>query len=196
MGTTKSQLAACIPFITVSEKTHPIRSRERKKRDLLYSCLDSLSGGWMLPYSERLTLQQFHTLLSELLWDLAYMERARKTGDPNQDLKNFWNLLKLLKSLLKGSFCYFSESKLVGDEMPLSCCHKTKVCLGEMYSRDSKVLSIRFISPFCCTALGLMWAVSSMGSAPAHISLTIKNTCSLTTASQGKGWSNSTADST
>lgn len=85
---------------------------------------------------------------------------------------------------------------LVGGEMPLSCCHKTKVCLGEMYGRDSKVLSIRFISPFCCTALGLMWAVSSMGSAPAHISLTIKNICSLTMASQGKGWSNSTADST
>lgn len=116
------------------------------------------------------------------------MERARKTGDPNQDLEKLWNLLKLLKSLWKGSFWYFSEWMPVGDEMPLSCCHRTKVCLEEMYSRVSKFLSIRFVSPFCCTALSLMWSVSSMDSAPGHKSLTIQNICSLTMSSQEKGW--------
>lgn len=68
------------------------------------------------------------------------------------------------------------------------CYHRTKVGLGEMCSRDSKLLYTRLISPFCCTALSLMWAVSSMGSAPAHISLTLQNICLLTTASQAKGW--------
>lgn len=122
----------------------------------------------MLPCTEKLTLQLFHTLLPELLWGSAYMERASKTENPNQELEKFWNLLKLLKSLWKVSFRYFIEWMLVGDEMPFSWCHGTKVFLGEMYSRDRKLLCVRFISPFCFTALSLMWAVSSVGSAPAH----------------------------
>lgn len=76
---------------------------------------------------------------------------------------------------------------LVGDETPLSDYDRTKMCLGEMYSWDSKLLYERFVSPFCCTALSLIQAVRYMGSAPAHISLTIQNICSMTMASQEKG---------